>query len=551
MPIVRVRQMDDDQRAGEAPRQRLLDQVRVFRYATAPNAPTYRAIMQVCYEAVQRYTVELRAPDILAAVRDSGYAHEISDLDELEIQHLAQLVQWGNLAATHDSVGVDRLADFYHRRLVYHLTDAGEAAHRAIAEVERTIGRSGSLQTTMLTRILDTLVALADGSERGPDAVYGLVHDLTSAFDTLTHEANRFVTDLGRLTGEERDEVISDERFTAIKSAVLTYIQRFVDELRRVADDIQHTVATLDGAPIDSLLEAASRSEDLPDFDGEGTARQQWLAEQRRRWDGIAAWFTGDAGEPATVDRLADFAVGAVLTLTRTLGRLNDQRGRTHGRTEDFLTLAQWFAGCDDDAAAHELWHAAFGLHGARHLQIPEEDPGLTSARTSWWDAIPVRVPTRLRSHGRVSRAGRTPKAADHSDERRFLAARARRERAQVEAAVARFAGQVLRVSDLVELDAHEFDLLLSLLDTALIAARDREGQRATRTADGRLEVVLTPPDDGATCELTTGAGRLRCTDYLVAVTDLQAPAGSAPAVAAGGGAASGAHRGRHSGGGA
>jgi len=519
------------------PPKRLLDQVSVFRYATAPNAPTYRAIMQVCYEAVQRYTVELRAPDILAAVRDSGYAHEISDLDELETQHLAQLVQWGNLAATHDSVGVDRLADFYHRRLVYHLTDAGEAAHRAVDQVERTIGSSGSLQTTMLGRIRDTLAALADGTERGPDEVYGLVHDLTAAFDTLTHEANRFVTDLGRLTGEDRDEAISDERFVAIKTAVLTYIQRFVDELRRVADDIQYTVRALDGEGVDAALELASRSADLPDFDGEGTARQQWLAEQRRRWAGIAAWFIGDTHEPATVDRLADFAVGAVLTLTRTLGRLNDQRGRTHGRTEDFLTLAQWFADCDDDPQAHRLWHAAFGLHGARHLQIPEEDPGLTSARTSWWDAQPVRVPTRLRSHGRVSRAGRTPRAADHTEERRFLAARARRERAQVEAAIARFVGQRLQVSDLVELDAHEFDLLLALLDTALVAPRAGDGGRVTRTADGRLEVALVPPDDGATCEVATSAGRLRCADYLVEVTDLQAPATGAPAAAAVGGA--------------
>ena len=379
-------------------------------------------------------------------------------------------MQWGNLAATHDSVGVDRLADFYHRRLVYHLTDAGEAAHRAIAQVERTIGRSGSLQTTMLGRIRDTLATLADGTDRSPDQAYGLVHEVTSAFDTLTHEANRFVTDLGRLTGEDRDAGVSDERFAAIKTAVLTYIQRFVDELRRVADDIRHTVRALDGDQIGSVLEVASRSADLPDFDGEGTARQQWQTEQQRRWAGIAAWFTGDTHEPATVDRLADFAVGAVLTLTRTLGRLNDQRARTHGRTEDFLTLAQWFADCDDDQQAHELWHAAFGLHGARHLQISEEDPGLISARTSWWDAEPVRVPTRLRTHGRVSRTGRTPRAADHSEERRFLAARARRERAQVEAAIARFAGQQLRVSDLIELDAHEFDLLLSLLDTALVA---------------------------------------------------------------------------------
>jgi hypothetical protein len=33
---------------------RLLGRVDAFRYATAPNAPTYRAVLQACAEAMQR-----------------------------------------------------------------------------------------------------------------------------------------------------------------------------------------------------------------------------------------------------------------------------------------------------------------------------------------------------------------------------------------------------------------------------------------------------------------------------------------------------------------
>lgn len=514
---------DDHRRPAQ-----LLDQVNVFRYVTAKNAPVYRAIMAVCADAMQRYVVELRAGDILTALRDSHYVVDVADVDELESQHLDQLVKWGNLAATHDPVGVDRLSDFYQRRLVYHLTDVGEAAQRAVAEVEATLGRSGSLQTNMLVKVQEGLTGLATvgadaAGHNDPESLVRILHDVTAAFDTLTHEANRFMTDLGALMTEDRDDATSDERFAAYKQAVLRYISRFVDELRRLADDIVATVRQLDGDEITAVIATASRSADLPDFDGSGQARLAWVQTQQTKWSGIVAWFVGDK-EPATVDRLADFAVGAVLGLTRTLGRLNDRRGRTLDRTQDYLTLARWFAECADDDAAHELWHAVFGLHSARHTHLAEDDAGLTSTRSSWWDAPPVRIPTRLRSHGQVRRGSRTPKASDHTKERQWLAARARRERAQLQAASARFSGLRLRLSDVATLDGHEFDLLLDLLDTALTAARDADGRRRTRTADGRLEVLLVPPVDGATCSLQTPRGRLRGPDYELTVTDLTRP---------------------------
>jgi len=521
-----------------APR-RLLDQVDALRYVTVPNASTYRAVMDVCHAALQRYVIELRPHGILDALEQSDYVHEVRDVEDLELNYLGPLVRWGNLAATADPTGVDRLEDFYRRRLVYHLTDVGEAAHRAVTEVEATVGRSGSLQTTMLAKIRDALHALAAAGPGGdPDRLLSLLHDLGAAFETLTHEANRFMTDLGRLIGDDRGEESSDTRFLTFKQAVLTYISRFVEELRRVRDDVVSGLHAVEGVGVDVLVEAASRSPDLPDFEGDGRARVRWADEQRERWTGVHAWFLGDERTEATVDRLADFAVGAVLRLTRSLQRLNDRRGRPVDRTTDLLTLARWFAECDTDQAAHVLWHVAFGLHSARHLHLADEDPDLTSTRTSWWDAQPVEVPTRLRTHGNVPRQGRQPRAADYSQQRRWLAARARRERAQVEAAIARFAGrQELALSQLSTLDLAELDLLLQLLDTALTVPADDRGVRSARTMDGRLHVELHPPGDGATCLITTPAGRLRAPDYLVTVTDLAAPAPAAATSAAARGA--------------
>jgi uncharacterized protein (TIGR02677 family) len=397
--------------------------------------------------------------------------------------------------------------------------------------VEATVGRTGSLQTNMLIKIRDGLDALArTATDADPDQLLRLLHDVDSAFATLTHEANRFMTDLGRITSSDRDES-TDAHFAAFKHAVLAYISRFVEQLRRLRDQITTSidrVAALhvsDDRGIDAVIAIASGSADLPDFDGDGRARLRWAADQRARWDGIIGWFAGSGDQPAgdqpTVERLADFAVGAVLALTRTLGRLNDRRGRPVDRAADLLTLARWFEACATDDNAHELWHAAFGLGSARHVHLAEDDAELTSTRASWWDAAPVEVPARLRSSGATARPGPTPRAADYAEQRRWLAARARRERARVDVALARFADRDTRLSTLGTLDGDELTMLLELIDTALGSPRDQRGVRHARSGDGRLEIVLEPPDDAATTTIEVPTGRLRCPDYRVTVTDL------------------------------
>jgi hypothetical protein len=124
-----------------------------------------------------------------------------------------------------------------------------------------------------------------------------------------------------------------------------------------------------------------------------------------------------------------------------------------------------------------------------------------------------------------VARPGPTPRAADYTAQRRWLAARARRERAQTEAALVRFADRDTRLSTLERLDDDELVMLLDLLDTALTSPRGRDGARRCRASDGRLEIILHPPRDGATATLRMPSGRLRCPDYLVTVVDLARPA--------------------------
>jgi len=230
------------------------------------------------------------------------------------------------------------------------------------------------------------------------------------------------------------------------------------------------------------------------------------------------------------VERLHAAARAAVVRLARSLERLNDRRSRPADRAADFRTLARWFAACRTDDDAHALWASAFGLYPARHFHIEEDDPDLVRPDASWWEARPVEVPVRLRTHGAVSRSGRPPPALDFGDGRAWMAAIRRRERAEVEAAMARFAARgPLRLSSLAGLERAELDQLLALLDEALVAPRAPDGVRRARTADGRFEIALHPPAERAWVQLETPAGRLRCLDYEL---EIARPAGAGRAAA-------------------
>lgn len=516
---------------------KLLNQVSAFQYVTVPKAPTYRAIIQIFYEAKQHYIIELRPDDVFERLAQSGYY--LAELAQEALSppqrrerlegELQVLRGWGNLAQNHDLSGATRLEDYYRTRFVYRLTAVGEAAHRAVLEVEATLGRSGSLQTAMLVRIRDSVASLAeaaDSSSLDAGLLVRLLHDLCSSFDHLTAEAGRFLADLDRYTDGQRSGAEAPgaasadaDAFRMHKQAVLAYIGNFIEQLRRLAGEIAANLASMHPQEVERVLNMAVAAAELPPaLDGQDP-KAQWICEQRARLDGICRWFLGQAGSEPIVERLRSLAVGAVIKLTRTLGRLNDRRAHLADRAADFRAMARWFQRCPDDASAHRLYQAAFGMYPARHFHIGEEDASTASPAESFWQAPPVAVPVRLRSHGHLSHAGRPPAARDHSSDKEWIAAQRRRERALREAAYQRFLhSDYVCISDLATLDEPELDALLSLLGDVLAAPRDRDGVRKVRTADGRYQVSLKVPSDSddAMVLVITPRGMLRCRDHRI-----------------------------------
>ncbi|MEV4089839.1 DUF2397 family protein, partial [Nonomuraea fuscirosea] len=102
-------------------------------------------------------------------------------------------------------------------------------------------------------------------------------------------------------------------------------------------------------------------------------------------------------------------------------------------------------------------------------------------------------------------------------------------ERAELEAAWAALVTTgAMRLSRMGDLDHDTFGRLLDLLGRALAERPDSTGFRRAVTSDGRVEIVLRAPDDGAVAVLRTPAGWFRGPDYLIDVRSLGEARGGA-----------------------
>jgi uncharacterized protein (TIGR02677 family) len=257
-----------------------------------------------------------------------------------------------------------------------------------------------------------------------------------------------------------------------------------------------------------SLFDRAVRGANLAPVAGDDPA-PLWIAERRRHWDALSAWFAPMGNEPAQVLGLLGVAQAAIVELLRVLERRWDERRRSASVARDLRALATRFRDAPTTDDAHRLFHAAFGTWTARHAHLMADDAEPRQPRRTFGQAEPVEVAPSLRTTGTLSQRGR---ARPVSSPDRFRADRIRRE-AEVLAAHqhvrARLATDAaIRLRDLPDLDPAAFGELLSLLAVALDTAPGRDGARRALSTDGQVEIVLWPPDHRS--------ARLRCADGML-----------------------------------
>jgi uncharacterized protein (TIGR02677 family) len=496
-----------------------------FTHLGVPHAEQYRRLLRIFARAKERFIVHLRPEDIAAELR--------IDADEQLTEALDQLVKWGNLRADVDTSRVTTVEDFHRKRSLYQLTAEGHAAEQAIAFYADAIGRRGQLQSVALADIagqLQALLALAIQSDPDPAKVHLLLLSVAERFSSLADNAQAFMSVLRRAIDFSDGDV---DGFIAYKERLIDYINRFIADLANSGAQIAVLLTDLEAARHERLLAVAARRE-AADAAPEGAdaaealahAEEQALDAWRNRWRGLDDWFTSrDAGHPSQARLLRQAAVTAIKQLIDAVGLLNERRSGRSDRSADFAALARWFAEAPDDAAAHRLWRAAFGLSPARHLSVTGDTADEwenVPAGTPWGEAPPIRISPQLRRTGTYERRGKPSQVKDRSAARELLRRQAEQEAAQT--AEARWRLRTSRptlLSDLDMLDPRAFRLFLSLLGDALAVRIPGDTEVRTVTNDGSLEVRLRLVADAGIATIKTEDGVLTGPEHIIEITDL------------------------------
>ncbi|GEC06506.1 hypothetical protein SSP24_41610 [Streptomyces spinoverrucosus] len=198
-----------------------------FAHLTAPNAALYSQVMRTFLSAEERFAVHLRPEDVQAALPAE---HRPADLDTV-VKALDSLVGWGNLRSDPDTARVTAVEDFYRKRFIYQLTQAGEAAEQALSVYDEALGRRGALQAVALHDIVTQLRALlVIASDDEPDAAKAhlALSALAGRFEALAENARAFMGSLQRTIDLHGVEI---EVFLAYKDRLIQYLERFIQDL--------------------------------------------------------------------------------------------------------------------------------------------------------------------------------------------------------------------------------------------------------------------------------------------------------------------------------
>jgi uncharacterized protein (TIGR02677 family) len=498
-----------------------------LRYAVNDEAASYLAIMRLFTTGMSGFLSDQSADEVTERLSGVGIA---LDRDTVDLR-LSYLVEHGNLARSPRETEARSVREYLSNRARYQLTPRGELVHRQVEALLAHSDGAREVSSEMLPGILAGIEELARITRHGaqnadPRDVAARITTLFAQFEVLVTSTRQFYSYLTQVL--TRFDLGRDE-FVMFKSALIDYLQRFVDEVSRHMPQVADRLRELE-PNVAALCARASEGDRLVGLDGSLARRATGL--ETADWQSLHTWFIGSPGRRSDADNVRRLATDAMRSLLTNLRRIAAGADRQQSRYGDLVRLAGWFEVADDDRA-HELWAAAFGLYSARHLAFPADPDGdpVPSTR-SWWHSPVAQVPVGLRSHGDRKAGGRAGPRADYSVAKLArIAERTEQQRRRVEAAweLGSHAGDVheARLSD----EARA--IFLELYGAALaqhgrplmpgVMARGR-----LRIADLRLEVELEVAS-GATVRLKSPSGVLTLRDLAVGLVAGGADSGAGP----------------------
>ncbi|RIK12447.1 MAG: TIGR02677 family protein [Acidobacteria bacterium] len=489
---------------GPAARSTPVDRHRLeaLRYAVNDEAVQYVAIMRIFTGGLSGLMSDQGAAEVQARLVEQGIELELDTVDD----RLSYLVEHGNLARSPREAEARTLADYLRNRARYQLTQRGELVHRQVEELLGHTESAREVSSQMLGGILAGLTDLVEVDARqldavDPDELARAITTVFTQFDELVRSTREFYTYLTQVLSRFD---LDRAEFQLFKTALIDYLQRFVDEISRHMPQLADVVERIEPV-VPALLARANSGERLLDLQGRQARRSAGL--QAEDWRSLRAWFAGDGTRASDADGVRHLATAAMRSLLTNLRRIASSTDREHGRYADLVRLAGWFDTSDDDTA-HALWAGVFGLYGSRHLGFVADDPerGLPPT-TSWWRAPRAEVPVMLRSQGKRTVTGRSAQRED------FAAVKAARvaERAEAERARAAAVAEILDHPghlDRVRVSDPAREVLLDLYAAALAAGVDGTGTPAAEIPGAAAQLVV-HAGEGVSTVVASPSGRL------------------------------------------
>jgi uncharacterized protein (TIGR02677 family) len=439
-------------------------EVRAVAYANYPNVALHRAVMRALLDNRARGArLRLSLTEVVAAVERLGVsatadqvAGSLRELEELKVVDSMQSFE-----------RVRTAAELRLNHFSYDVTALGERIEQFFDELAGLVEAVGSLDANRLARIRALLGRLVEHRDLDPRELQSTFTELHAQFEDLRAGAAQFMRELSATMAST--EAIDEATFADYKRKVADYLSGYWRELGRHADAIAAHVAMLDASREPMLRAVASLSvAPHPTLSSEEVLERQ-VAILRRQWAEISAWFGAGDSQLRSLDTHLHAAIDWIL---RGVRRLRERRVQRVNRSSEYRALAALFAS-SSEADCHAIFAAAFGLHGARHLSVPELDPDVVSPGESWWDApfAPVQGFLRRPGRGEVS-AGRPAPIADAREAQALALEEELRRRALVGELLDRLPAVPARLSELPALDEESFDVLLDALGMAVATGK-------------------------------------------------------------------------------
>lgn len=508
---------DDRPNAGDPLDREQRLRLEALRYAVNEEASSYVAIMRTFTGALSGLLSDQSAAEVAERLSEQGLELDVDTVDA----RLSYLVEHGNLARSPRETEARSLRDYLANRARYQLTQRGELVQRQVEELLGHVETAHEVSSEMLGGILDGIRRLRRYDEATlaaaePDSVAREIGTLFAQFERLVESTREFYTYLSQVL--VRYDLDRDE-FQAFKTALLDYLQRFVDEVARQMPQIADELTAL-GPAVHALTERANAGSRLMSLDGRRARRARGL--DPGDWAGLHAWFVGAPGRDSDADGVRRLATDAMRALLVNLRRIATTSEREQSRYADLLRLARWFDDADDETA-HSLWASAFGLYACRHLAfVADDDADPVPPTASWWRTPVAEVPVTLRQRGERHVAGRSGRRQDFTATKNArLAERqaAERRRAAALAEIARHRGELehVRLSDearaaLLDVYARALSGAVRTLDAGQAATADATASAGSRAAF-RLGVRRTP---GRSTTVSSPSGRLVLNDLTL-----------------------------------